>query len=185
MSEHWSAVFLDRDGTINAKAPEGAYIQRPEDLILLDGAGTAIQRLTRLGVPVVVVTNQRGIARGRMTREGVARIHDRLRSLLQPFDAAVLDFFVCPHERASCTCRKPAPGLLFRARTAHPWIDLRRTVVVGDSSSDVVAGRRAGTRAVRLASTPDPLADVTVSDLERAVDWIIEHTPAAAPQRQT
>jgi D-glycero-D-manno-heptose 1,7-bisphosphate phosphatase len=179
-----SAVFLDRDGTINAKAPDGEYVERPEDLALLDGAGAAIHRLTRFGVPVVVVTNQRGVAPGVMTLEDVARVHDRLRSLLRPFGATVLDFFVCPHDVATCTCRKPAPGLLFQARTAHPWMDLHRTVLIGDSPADVQAGRRAGTRCVRLAGIPDPLADATVPDLGQAVDWIVERAADPAPRRR-
>ena len=80
MAGRLDAVFLDRDGTINVKAPEGEYITRPEQLRLLPGAGEGIRMLNRAGVPVVVITNQRGIALGRMDEADLAAVHSRLTS---------------------------------------------------------------------------------------------------------
>src|ERR1700752_1585931 len=92
------AVLLDRDGTINVKAPEGDYITAPGELELLPGAGRAIAMLNRAGVPVAVVTNQRGIALGRMTDQDLDLIHARLRELLAAEGAFVDAFFHCPHD---------------------------------------------------------------------------------------
>lgn len=153
----WSipeAVLLDRDGTINVKAPEGEYVTRPDQLQLLPGAGEAIRALNGAQVPVIVVTNQRGIARGRMTEADLAAVHLRLRKLLQDHDARVQRIFYCPHDKGVCECRKPGVLLLERARDYLGLVSLRRSVVIGDSPSDVLAGRAVGARTL-LLSEPD------------------------------
>ncbi|HET6478732.1 MAG TPA: HAD-IIIA family hydrolase, partial [Actinoplanes sp.] len=78
----WSAVLLDRDGTVNVKAAEGEYVARPEQLTLLPGAGPAVRRLRDAGIPVFVVTNQRGVARGLMTADDLDAVHARLVELI-------------------------------------------------------------------------------------------------------
>jgi D-glycero-D-manno-heptose 1,7-bisphosphate phosphatase len=81
--------FLDRDGTINVSAPKGEYLRRPEDVALLPGAGTAVRRLNDAGVPVFVVTNQRGVALGRMTLADVDAVNERLSELLAAVGARI------------------------------------------------------------------------------------------------
>ena len=104
----FSAAFLDRDGTINVKAPEGDYITRPERLRLLGGAADAIRQLNDAAIPVFVVTNQRGIALGRMTEGDLAAVHERLDAMLAEAGGARIDDYAhCPHERGACDCRKP------------------------------------------------------------------------------
>jgi D-glycero-D-manno-heptose 1,7-bisphosphate phosphatase len=144
------AVFLDRDGTINVKAAEGDYITRPEQLELLVGAAEAIRMLNHAGIPVVVVTNQRGVALGRMDESDLRAVHARLHQLLSNDDAWVEAIFYCPHQRGTCACRKPAPLMLRRAGAYLGLTTLRHTVMIGDAPSDVEAGRRAGTRTVLL-----------------------------------
>jgi D-glycero-D-manno-heptose 1,7-bisphosphate phosphatase len=144
------AVFLDRDGTINVKAPEGEYITRPEQLQLLAGAAEGIRMLNRAGVPVAVITNQRGIALGRMSETDLMTVHTRLRELLSEQDASIDAIFYCPHEKGVCACRKPGTLLLRRARGFLGLATLQHTVMIGDSCSDVEAGRRAGARTVLL-----------------------------------
>ena len=148
------AVLLDRDGTVNVKAPEGDYVTQPDDLRLLPGAARAIRALNDAGVPVAVVTNQRGIALGRMTEGDLAAVHARLAELLAAAGAHVDAVFHCPHEKGVCACRKPGPLLLERARDALGLADLRCSVMIGDALSDVQAGLAAGARTVRLSADP-------------------------------
>ncbi len=150
MTRRLHAVFLDRDGTINVKAPEGDYITDPDQLELLPGAGEGIRMLNHAGVPVVVVTNQRGVALGRMTDSDLRAVHSRLHQLLSHDDAWVDAIFYCPHDVGACACRKPAPLMLRRAGAYLGLTSLRDTVMIGDSLTDVEAGRRAGTRTVLL-----------------------------------
>ena len=165
-----SAVFLDRDGTLNVKAPEGSYITSPHQLRLLRGVGIAVRRLNELRLPVFVVTNQRGVALRKMTLEDVGRVNDTVQRRLRRFSAHVDGFYVCPHDDGVCDCRKPAPGMLWRVRQDHPQVQLHRSVIIGDSEADVEAGLAASAHAIRLglpgtttqaaAIFPDLLASV-------------------------
>ncbi|HTU31229.1 MAG TPA: HAD family hydrolase [Solirubrobacteraceae bacterium] len=156
MTGRLQAVFLDRDGTINVKAPEGHYITRPEQLTLLPGAAEGIRMLNDAGVPVVVVTNQRGVALGRMNEADLRAVHVRLRELLRDEDAWVDAIFYCPHDVGTCACRKPSPLMLRRAGAYLGLTNLRHTVMIGDSSSDEEAGRNAGARTVLLGAHRAP-----------------------------
>ena len=168
------AVFLDRDGTINVKAPEGDYITEPERLTLLPGAAHAIRRLNDAGAPVIVVTNQRGIALGRMTEADLADVHARLRSTLLETAGARLDaIFHCPHDADHCLCRKPLPGLIYHAQTWRPEIDLTQSIIIGDSRTDAAAGERAGLSTILLGKD--------AGDLAAAVGSVLSTTRLAAP----
>lgn len=146
-------AFLDRDGTINVKAPEGEYITAPSQVRLLPGAADAIRRLNDRGALVVIVTNQRGVALGRMTQQDVDAVNARLTALLATAaGAAVDDVLICPHDVGQCNCRKPAPGLLTRAYRAHRDIDLKHSILIGDSDSDVEAAHRFGVPALQLGA---------------------------------
>lgn len=144
-------MFLDRDGTINAKAPEGEYVRCPEEVVLLPGAAEAIGALNDAGVHVAVVTNQRGIALGRMSRQDLEHVHKRLRALLAEATGAHVDaIFFCPHNIGQCDCRKPGIGLFRAAEEQWPWLDFRRSAMIGDSASDAEAGRALGMMTVQL-----------------------------------
>jgi D-glycero-D-manno-heptose 1,7-bisphosphate phosphatase len=169
------AVLLDRDGTINFKASEGEYVTTPDELELLPGAGSAIRRLNAAGIPVAVITNQRGIALGRMTEADLAAVHSRLADLLAAERARVDAIFHCPHDKGRCDCRKPGTAMLGWARERFGLNSLRETVVIGDAVSDVQAGRAAGARTVLLTAaagnTTD--ADSVATSLAAAVDLIL------------
>lgn len=145
-----STAFLDRDGTINEKAPEGEYVTSLSQFRYLPGAEDAIRLLADAGWRVLVVTNQRGIALGRMTAEAVDEIH---RHLLELPIAAV---YVCPHEMGVCDCRKPGTGLFLRAKRDFPEIDFARSVVIGDAPSDIAAGEALGCRTILVGAPPLP-----------------------------
>lgn len=163
-------VLLDRDGTLNRKAPEGRYVTSPDELELLPGAGEALARLNRAGIPVALVTNQRAIARGLLTEDGLAALHDALADRLAVQSAHLDAIYHCPHERGACDCRKPRPGLLAAALRdfATP---AEEAVMIGDAASDVEAGRRAGTATIRLTASAAPGA--TAADLRDAVALLL------------
>lgn len=163
MTGRLDAVFLDRDGTINVKAPEGDYITAPEQLELLPGAAEGIRLLNQAGVPVVVVTNQRGVSLGRMDCADLRAVHARLHQLLGHHDAWVDAIFYCPHDKGTCACRKPAPLMLRRAGAYLGLTSLHRTVMIGDAMTDVEAGRRAGSRTVLLGPSAGAPAGTEVA----------------------
>ena len=169
------AVFLDRDGTINR---EVHYLSRPSQLELLPGAGQAIRRLNDLKLPVVVVTNQSGVARGYLTEKKLHDIHELLGKLLAQQGAHLDAIYYCPEMPDSGSrCRKPEIGMLEQAAREH-HIDLKRSYVVGDMAKDIEMGRRAGARTVLVLTgygrearekvQPDHIA----RDLGEAADWI-------------
>lgn len=134
------AAFLDRDGTLNRKAPPASYIEKPEDLYLLPGAAEAVRLLREAGYLTVLISNQPGIARGRLTEEVLSQIHERLQGLLAEEGAGLDAVYYCPHDwDEGCECRKPKPGLLYQAQ--HDLsIDLTGCVLFGDDERDLMAG---------------------------------------------
>ena len=182
----WGAVrtvFLDRDGVINEKAPEGDYVRRLEDLKLLEGAAQAIARLNRAGVRVIVVSNQRGVSRGLFSVEDVMAIEAALEKRLAAEGAHLDGFYFCPHGEGECNCRKPLPGLFEQARADFPEIEAATCVMVGDSRSDIEFGRRLGMRTVFIEGPPErqragaerarELADCRVGALAEAVELLL------------
>jgi len=150
------AIFLDRDGVINRKKPEGEYVSRWQEFEFLPGALDAIRRFVQKRIPVFVVTNQRGVARGGIAEGVLSDIHARMSGEFEKSRAALSGIYTCTHDEGGCGCRKPMPGLLLRAAGEH-GIDLARSYMIGDSASDIEAGRRAGTYTILL--TDNPLRD--------------------------
>lgn len=171
----FTTVFLDRDGTLNVRPPDGQYLTSPDKLQLLPGAARSVRRLNEAAILVVIVTNQRAVSRGLIDAARLAAIHDRLVQDLAAQGAFVDGIYTCTHDPGECTCRKPLPGLLMTAAVDHPEIALADAVMIGDMESDVAAGKAAGTATVRLGARGDPSqADVVVADLSAAVDWILQ-----------
>jgi D-glycero-D-manno-heptose 1,7-bisphosphate phosphatase len=169
------AVFLDRDGVLNAAVVREGVPRPPGDvdeLEVLPGVEEACSRLRRAGFELVVVTNQPDVARGTQTMEAVRRINNALLVTL-PLD----EIIVCPHDEADgCTCRKPKPGMLVDAAQRR-GIDLNASFMVGDRWRDVEAGLRAGCRTVFVDRGYDERSvqpDASVSDLGEAAVWILE-----------
>lgn len=151
---YFDTVFLDRDGVINAKAADDDYIRNWKQFRFLPGAGPAIGLLAAAGRRVVVVTNQRGIALGLVDEPALTEIHKRMRERLARYGGELAGIYHCPHDHGQCDCRKPGIGLLQRARAEQPAIDFRRSVLVGDSLSDLQCGAAAGCGVILVGSGP-------------------------------
>jgi D-glycero-D-manno-heptose 1,7-bisphosphate phosphatase len=173
-------VFLDRDGVLNRKLPEGAYVSDWAQFQWLPGAVEAVARMNRAGLTVIVVSNQRGIALGRLSVEQLELIHGQLRSRLECQGARLDAIYYCPHDHGECNCRKPDIGLFEQAAKDFPEVDANNSVVIGDSLSDIQAGRRLGKRTIFIEGEPDrqkagaeaaaSLADEVAASLLQAVE---------------
>jgi len=142
-------VFLDRDGVINEKAPPGGYIETRQQFRLLPQAAEWIRLFNALDFLVIVVTNQRGIARGLVAETELALIHQKMRDELGERGARIDDIFYCPHDLDSCECRKPKPGMIHAAR--DKWnIDVERSLILGDSDCDEELAAACGARFLRV-----------------------------------
>lgn len=169
------AVLFDRDGTIVVDVP---YNGDPSLVLPMPGARKVLDGLRSRGIPVGVVTNQSGIARGFVTREQVDAVNARVEELLGPFDV----WEVCPHgSDDGCTCRKPAPGMVLSA-SARLALDPSDVAVIGDIGADMGAAAAAGARAV-LVPTDITLeeeirsAPAVARDLAGAVETLWAGTP--------
>jgi D-glycero-D-manno-heptose 1,7-bisphosphate phosphatase len=169
-------VFFDRDGIVNV-SPGPGYVERWEDFHLVPEFVTAAKVAASMGYVLAIATNQRGAARGIMTPETLDTMHTKLCAALQEQGVALLGIFCCTHERDSCDCRKPLPGLFQQAAAEHD-IDLSASWMIGDNETDVLAGRAAGCRTVLVStSATESVADVRVPDmsaLTEALGGILE-----------
>lgn len=152
MSER--AIFIDKDGTLIEDVP---YNVNPDLIRLKPGVVRSLAILHAAGYRLIVISNQSGVARGFFPEEALAGVENRLQQLLAEFNVPLAGFYYCPHHpegvvRAyaiNCACRKPEPGLIYRAARVHN-IDLKNSWFVGDILNDVEAGRRAGCRTILL-----------------------------------
>jgi D-glycero-D-manno-heptose 1,7-bisphosphate phosphatase len=168
-------VFLDRDGVINEKAPEGCYVTRPDGVRMLPGAADAIARLNKAGLLVLLVTNQRGIGKGLMTEEDFWAVMHRLDEELGRTGAHLDGVYYCADVDEGSAFRKPNIGMIQRALQDHPEVDISSSYLVGDSESDMLAGLRAGCRSLLVGSSSmaGGPALAAFPDLAGAVSYIL------------
>lgn len=176
-------VFLDREGVLNLKPPEGRYITQWCDFHILPGVEEAIRHLNYLDCKVIVVTNQRCVALGLCTEADVLRLHNQLLAHLAVRGARIDSIYYCPHEINSCHCRKPLTGMFEKAFGDFPNAHAANSVMVGDSLSDIEAGIAMGMRTVLLRGVEGPdspameratlLADVCCASL---LDWVTRNS---------
>ena len=145
-----STIFLDRDGVINENRSD--YVKSWSEFRFLPGSSEAIAKLTQAGHRIIVCTNQAGIARGTLSVEAVEDIHHRMIASIYDMGGKIEKVYYCPHDRdGDCSCRKPRPGMLLRARDELD-IDLHDAVFIGDSITDIRAGLAAGIHTVLVLS---------------------------------
>lgn len=177
------AVFLDRDGTLNKNMDTQPSA---DNFFLLPETASALKKLNKSEFLSVVVTNQPMIAKGFVSFSEVLLIHKKMETLLGKEGAFIDRIYFCPHHpekghdgeiselKIPCFCRKPNPGMLFRARDELN-VDLAASWMVGDSNADIQAGRAAGCKTVFLGES-HPLADYCCSNAAQAVDFILERS---------
>lgn len=175
------AVFLDRDDTI---IKDKVYLSDPDEIEILPHAAESIRLLNGQDIPLIIITNQSGIARGLFTEERLHLIHERLISLLRTQGARIDALYYCPHhpegtvERYSlpCSCRKPAPGMLLRAAQDF-GLDLPSCFMIGDKPDDMEAIHKVGGKGilVRTGKHHDYQgADFIAGDLFQAAEWVLK-----------
>jgi D-glycero-D-manno-heptose 1,7-bisphosphate phosphatase len=177
------AIFLDRDGVLNEKMPEGRWVTSWNEFRMLPRVPEAIARLNQVGLRVIVVSNQRGIALGRFSAADVLAIQARFESLLEEHGAHVDGFYYCPHDRLECNCRKPLPGMFLQAQSEFPEITAGTSAMVGDSLADIEFGKRLGMFTVFIegdmetqksgAEAAGKLADLRLRSLAEAVEELL------------
>jgi D,D-heptose 1,7-bisphosphate phosphatase len=147
MSNH--AIFLDRDGTLNE---DPGYISDPDKVVLFPDTGEALSLLKKYGFLLIIISNQSGIARGKITNKEVDAVNSRINSLLSEYKVKVDAFYYCPahpdyNNAEECDCRKPSPKLVFEAVKEFD-IDLEKSYFIGDAVSDIQCGKNAGIKTI-------------------------------------
>ena len=158
-----TTIFLDRDGVLNRKRDDD-YVKHWGEFEFLPNVKEALQILTAKNYRLIVVTNQRGIARGWMTEAAVQDIHARMLAEIAPAQIAAI--YYCPHDKDQCDCRKPKPGLFLQAQQAFPDLDFAQAVLIGDSLSDMQFGKTAGMRTVLISSSQKENSQPNLIDWE-------------------
>lgn len=196
-----SAIFLDRDGTLNELS---GYVTSPAQLVMLPGAAEALHRFNDAEYRTILVTNQPVIARGDCTTKDLAAIHARLETLLGKGGAYLDDILFCPHHpdsgfagevpelKIACTCRKPETGMIDQA-IARYNIDPAQSWMVGDSSADMRVGRRAGLSCVLVETGEGGRdgkylfgpPDFTARDILEAANFIVSDFPRLMHELQS
>lgn len=189
MSDKRTAVFLDRDGTLNEEVD---FVRTPEQLRMIPGAAEAVRHLNERELLTCIISNQSGVARGLLTEMDLDQISHKLREELQRGGARIDAIYYCPHHPTAaegqyaieCDCRKPKPGMLLRAAQEHN-IDLLHSFLVGDSLADIKAGNAVGSETIlvrtgygkksqQLLREQDIPVSFIAETIVEAVDFILE-----------
>ncbi|MCX7876156.1 MAG: HAD family hydrolase [Melioribacteraceae bacterium] len=150
----YNAVFLDRDGTINL---DTNYVKNPDDVIILPHVPEGIRKLKELfGFKIVVISNQAGVAKGLMTLNDVHLVNEKIQLLLKEYNTEIDAFYFCPFhpdydDEEKSKCRKPSPFMILKA-SKELNINLNKSYMIGDRSSDIEAGFNAGVKSILLSS---------------------------------
>lgn len=162
IDEAWT-LFLDRDGVLNQKL-EGDYVKSLSEFDILPGVMEAMYKLNSQFLHIVVVTNQQGIGKGLMTEESLQRIHSYLNSEVANAQGRIDAIYYCPHlSEVQCSCRKPHPGMAIRAKQDFPDIDFQKSIMVGDSNTDMEFGRNLGMKTVFCAEKSEKSAFIDLN----------------------
>jgi D-glycero-D-manno-heptose 1,7-bisphosphate phosphatase len=174
------AVFLDRDGVINK---ENGYVHTIDEFHFFDGVFDACREMSTAGYRLIIITNQAGIARGYYTEDDFHLLTKWMLNEFRKHGIQIDGVYHCPHHpvhgvgdnRRDCDCRKPAPGMMLRAAREHS-LDLRHSILVGDKTTDIEAGRAAGIGCCVLLLTGHRVSN---DDMDNA-DGVFDDLPGLA-----
>ena len=160
----FDTLFLDRDGVINKKL-EQRYVTNFDEFVFVKNSDIAIRKLSKLFNRILIVTNQQGIAKGIMSEDELSLIHEKMQKQIFEKKNLIDKIYYCPHlEQLNCKCRKPRIGMLEQAKIDYPQIKIEDSFLVGDSDSDIIAGKTFGLNTIKVS------ADFTL------FDWLTEIT---------
>ncbi|MFI5220396.1 MAG: D-glycero-alpha-D-manno-heptose-1,7-bisphosphate 7-phosphatase [Bacteroidia bacterium] len=173
-------LFLDRDGVINHEI-KGDYIRNWQQFAFMEKALDAMKILSSAFKRIIIVTNQRGVGLNLMTLEDLETIHRNMTHEIEKHGGRIDKIYYCTdHDRQNSICRKPKPEMAFRAKKDFPEIDLSKSIIVGNSESDMEFGRNAGMKTVFILDKKSPkpckadLIDCTCASLfEFATNTIV------------
>ncbi len=165
-------LFLDRDGVINERIPKG-YVMEPEQLILEVAVADAIAEFNELFARVVVVTNQQGIGKGLMTSSQLDAVHERLKAELALSGGHVDAIYHCPDQaNTGSKCRKPEAGMAEQAKAEFPEIDFSKSIMIGDTITDLQFGKRLGMKTIFVRTVEEEQTTDIESLADEKVDWL-------------
>lgn len=187
MPTNRSAVFLDRDGVVNA-CPIHRYVTAWKEFRFLPGVLKALQALASHRVPVFIVSNQSGVGRGLLKKSQLQLVTRQMLKTIRRAGGKIQSVCYCIHRsEEGCECRKPRIGMLRKAARRH-CVNLKKSFVVGDQETDILMGRSAGCRTVLVLSGKHTrqsakklpvLPDRISRNLAEAVHWILEQNREA------
>lgn len=173
-------LFLDRDGVINQRKPN-AYVLTPQDFLWINDAPASIARLSGIFGRIVVVTNQQGIGKGLMTENDLLSIHEKLNLEVENVGGHIDRIYHCPDLKGSGSLyRKPMPGMAFKARKDFPEIDFKKSIMVGDTISDMKFGKNLKMITIiietdrKLISDNHKFIDYSFPDLKSFADYLTD-----------
>lgn len=172
--DHSWSLFLDRDGTINKRLP-GTYVMDWDQFEFLEGAVDGIAELSSLFGNIVIVTNQQGIGKGLMTHERLHDIHDQMMERITYNGGRIDEIYYCPDLAADMpACRKPEPGMALQAAQDFPSIVFTKSIMVGDTESDMQFGRRLGmvTALILDGDNGHMEADIKIRSIRGLTDYL-------------
>lgn len=153
--KNWT-LFLDRDGVINERLI-GDYVKSVEEFVFCKGAVEAIATFTKIFGKIIVITNQQGIGKNLMTEDDLKKIHDHMKREINKIGGKIDAIFFCPDlALAEKNCRKPSPKMAHFAKDKFPSINFNKTLMVGDSKSDMYFAEKVGCHAFFIAPKPHP-----------------------------
>lgn len=165
-------LFLDRDGVINVRKM-GGYILSVDEFVFLPGAAESIAFFSGIFNHVIIVTNQQGIGKGLMTERNLSDIHSYMSETVAKKGGKIASCYFAPElKNENSTMRKPNPGMALKAKAEFPEIDFSRSIMVGDTDSDIKFGKNNGMKTVRIL-TQEPVgidADLSVSGLKELME---------------
>ena len=171
------AVFIDRDGVINKQAKAHEYITSWKEFKFFPTLLNAFAKISKTDYKIIIITNQRGIARGKMSVDDLGKIHKKMSEEIIKAGGRIDGIYFCPHDDNSCNCRKPLPGLLDKAMNEKN-LCLQESWVVGNFLSDIELGKSRNCKTIYIGNNKQTtnLSDFSVNCLDEAVDLILSFT---------
>ncbi len=171
-------LFLDRDGVINERIPND-YVKSVKEFSFFAGVPLALEKIEPIFGHIFIVTNQQGIAKGLMTTEDLAKVHRHMKKTIENLGGRIDKIYYCP-EKSPSPCRKPNTGMAEQAKRDFPTVDFSRSIMVGDSASDIEFGNRLGMFTVFVETKGEPLpspikANICYPNLVAFIEAIINN----------